>query len=413
MLVWIYGAAYTTGSKSGSASGPVGGLLRRGNNDFVFVAINYRLGAFGWLSGPTFQKNDTPNVGLLDQRFALAWVQKYIHLFGGDKNRVTLMGESSGGGSILHQITVRTRPAFHYLCSNFLKAYGGREGPPPFQRAILQSGGFVPVVSDAEQESTFQQFLSLLNVTTLQEARRLPSSDLIAANYAQISSNNVVGTTTYGPVVDGSFVPALPGLLLLHGQFYHDVSIMTGYNQNDDLIFTNLTIAANETSYASLLTSLVPDIEPAALAYISNTLYPPVFDGSYGYTSPIQRAAMTIQDLFIQCNTLFLAKAKNNQTYNYVFAVPPALHGMDVSYTFYDDEGASAAVENPQVAIAMQHYFTSFVETGAPIADGQPEFGTFGGEGNLMVFNITGVSVGTEGSLEWKRCAWWQEALWE
>lgn len=108
VLVWIYGGGFTTGSKSGSASGPVDGLLRRGNNNFVFVDINYRLGAFGWLSGPTFQEDGTANLGLLDQRFALEWVQKYIHLFGGDPDNVTVMGESSGGGSVLHQITVCT-----------------------------------------------------------------------------------------------------------------------------------------------------------------------------------------------------------------------------------------------------------------------------------------------------------------
>ena len=46
------------------------------------------------------------NAGLLDQRFSLEWVQQYIGLFGGDKDRVTVMGESAGGGSVMHQITV-------------------------------------------------------------------------------------------------------------------------------------------------------------------------------------------------------------------------------------------------------------------------------------------------------------------
>lgn len=68
--------------------------------------MNYRLGAFGWLSGPTFQESGTANLGLYDQRLALEWVQANIHLFGGDPNRVTVFGESAGGGSIMHQITV-------------------------------------------------------------------------------------------------------------------------------------------------------------------------------------------------------------------------------------------------------------------------------------------------------------------
>lgn len=52
------------------------------------------LGAFGWLSPPN---NDdiVPNIGLRDIRAALDWVQTYIHLFGGDPDSVTAMGESA------------------------------------------------------------------------------------------------------------------------------------------------------------------------------------------------------------------------------------------------------------------------------------------------------------------------------
>lgn len=73
----------------------------------IYVALNYRLGAFGWLSGSAFPRDGTPNVGLYDQRLALEWVQKNIAKFGGDSKRVTVMGESAGGGSIIHQMTVR------------------------------------------------------------------------------------------------------------------------------------------------------------------------------------------------------------------------------------------------------------------------------------------------------------------
>lgn len=58
--------------------------------------MNYRLGAFGWLSGPTFQADGTANAGLYDQRFALEWVRRHISKFGGDPKRVTVFGESAG-----------------------------------------------------------------------------------------------------------------------------------------------------------------------------------------------------------------------------------------------------------------------------------------------------------------------------
>lgn len=107
VLVWIYGGGYTSRSKSGQNSGSPNGLLQRGDSNFIYVTLNYRLGALGFLSGPTLQRSGVANAGLLDQRFALEWIQKNIHLFGGDPYQVTVMGESAGGGSILHQITVR------------------------------------------------------------------------------------------------------------------------------------------------------------------------------------------------------------------------------------------------------------------------------------------------------------------
>jgi carboxylesterase type B len=115
-----------------------------GANGVIFVALNYRLGALGWLAGPTLQAaGGVSNAGLYDQRLALEWVQKYIHLFGGDPDRVTVLGVSAGVGSILHQIT----------------AYGGQE-PVPFAQAIPQSPGFQPIGLNFVQENTTQNFLA-------------------------------------------------------------------------------------------------------------------------------------------------------------------------------------------------------------------------------------------------------------
>lgn len=73
--------------------------------------IQYRLGAFGFLSSEGVHKYGKTNVGLLDMRFALEWVQEHIGKFGGNSSHVTIAGESSGAGSVVLQSM----------------AYGGRE----------------------------------------------------------------------------------------------------------------------------------------------------------------------------------------------------------------------------------------------------------------------------------------------
>lgn len=65
--------------------------------DVVVVALQYRLGVFGFLYT---QERTTPNLGLWDQRLALQWVQKNIGAFGGDRQKVTVFGESAGAISI-------------------------------------------------------------------------------------------------------------------------------------------------------------------------------------------------------------------------------------------------------------------------------------------------------------------------
>jgi carboxylesterase type B len=223
VLVWIYGGGYTEGSKSGSGN-PAGLLAASGGtkgDKVIYVSMNYRLGAFGWLSGPTFQADGTANAGLYDQRFALEWVQKHISKFGGDPDRVTVFGESAGGGSIMHQIT----------------AYGHLDGGVPFQQAIPQSPGFIPIVSNQQQEQTLDNFLSLLGVSTIEEARQKPYSALVQANAQQVGAA-VYGQFVYGPTVDGKFVPALPGELLLHGQYPKDLKIMVGHNADEVCIMS-------------------------------------------------------------------------------------------------------------------------------------------------------------------------------
>ena len=79
-------------------------MIERSNNGIIYVALNYRTGAFGFLGGPTVIKDGDANVGFWDQRLALKWVRDHISVFGGDPDQVTVLGESAGGGSIMHQV---------------------------------------------------------------------------------------------------------------------------------------------------------------------------------------------------------------------------------------------------------------------------------------------------------------------
>jgi len=80
-------------------------FLSANDNGMIAVVIQYRLGAFGFAASPELKKRGVLNAGLLDQKFALEWIQDHIAQFGGDPRRVTISGESAGGGSVaLHAV---------------------------------------------------------------------------------------------------------------------------------------------------------------------------------------------------------------------------------------------------------------------------------------------------------------------
>ena len=102
VLVFIHGGSYGWGA----ASDPLydGHNLVQKYPDIILVSIEYRLGIFGFINFSSVQGGEnyktSNNLGLLDQICALKWIQKNIKNFGGDPNKVTVFGQSSGGGSI-------------------------------------------------------------------------------------------------------------------------------------------------------------------------------------------------------------------------------------------------------------------------------------------------------------------------
>jgi carboxylesterase type B len=92
---WIHGGAFTSGTAN-DATFDGGNMASRG--DMVVVAINYRLSTLGFLALRDGRTNG--NFGLADQITALEWVREHIHTFGGDKNRITIFGQSAGAASV-------------------------------------------------------------------------------------------------------------------------------------------------------------------------------------------------------------------------------------------------------------------------------------------------------------------------
>lgn len=363
----------------------------------LLADIYHQLGAFGFLGGPTVEARGTPNAGLYDQRLALEFVKENIHLFGGSPDRVTVMGESAGGSSIIHQLT----------------AFGGKQGPVPFQQIIAQSTGFVPARSSQALEDVVETVLSVANVSSFDALRKLPSGVLIAVN-------NIVTRQLYQgafhPAVDGVFVPEEPARMLLSGDFDH-VRGLIGTNVNEGILFGDPRINTTE-AYSEYVRTLVAGISNDSATALEEEAYPPIFDGSQGYTDNFERAYRSFGEFCFTCNQPFTSRGLGNSTYNYQFAAPPGVHGQDLGFTFYRGEAIDPAgapfppTTDVDIAVSrvLQSWIASFVTSGVPTAPNVIGFEPYGAEGNLLVLgeanNSTHVARGTDPTLARGGCDW-------
>ncbi|KAF4630748.1 hypothetical protein G7Y89_g7392 [Cudoniella acicularis] len=370
VLVWIHGGGFVAGSKTFFGS-PIS-LVQHSQNEtsdgVVYVSLNYRLGFLGFLGGPTFIRDGLPNVAFYDQRLALQWIQDNIHLFGGDKNQVTVMGESGGGGSIMHQIT----------------AFNG-QAPSLFKRAVIQSPAWFPYRPAYKQEAACLKFFQALNVNSLSGARNATSAEVIAANSAVVALA-AYSNANIGPVIDGTFITRDPKVLLENGQFDKSLNIMVSHTSDEGLIF--VPPITNDTGYATFLRGFFEAASQPILDYIE-TLYPAVFNGSYGYHDQIGRAALTVSEGMFVCNTITLNEVFNDETL------------ITLSST------------NVILADAIQDYATSYAMNGIPKTKvvGVPEFVVTGATAEMMSISSSGIVITNEGQGAIDRCRFWQLAL--
>ncbi len=199
VMVWIHGGAFVRGANSI----PVYDGSAFARDGIVVFAINYRLGAPGFavLDGaPT-------NLGLRDQIAALEWVRDNAAGFGGDRDNVTVFGESAGAMSIA---TLMAAPAARGL----------------FRRAVVQSGGATAVCQLDDARRVSAAIAAELDVPATAAAFAALDPDAVVAAQAAVGLavqadpdpqrwgptvlRGGLGIMSLFPVVDGDIVPDIP-----------------------------------------------------------------------------------------------------------------------------------------------------------------------------------------------------------
>ncbi|CBY38164.1 unnamed protein product, partial [Oikopleura dioica] len=106
---WIHGGHFRNGAGAWYDGEPLGN-----SEEMIVVTIQYRLGPLGFLNYPRHMGSEVPlNIGLYDQRMALKLIYDYAETIGGDKNRITVSGESAG--SISTSVHAFAPPSAMYI----------------------------------------------------------------------------------------------------------------------------------------------------------------------------------------------------------------------------------------------------------------------------------------------------------
>lgn len=296
-----------------------------------------------------------------------------------------------------------------------ITAYGGSNGSAPFQQAIPQSPGFEISPDSALGYDAALEAASLLTgtaITTAEQLGALDSQTLMDVNILVVNQS-YYGGFTYGPAVDGGYVPDLPGILLQQGKFDHSVKVMAGHNQHESTMF--VPDISSDAEFRESLEAFLFGVTNTTIDYIATVVYPDDLSGQYGYTTQTGRLQLVVNEEGFICNTRYLSTAFGNETYSYIFTLSPGVHQQDLGFTFFDGDVLAASTEgtvtDPVLAVDMQQRFTRFVQSGTPnTATSDPHWPEYGEEATLLEFD-TAVSTMTDDAAN-ARCDFWQSGAW-
>ena len=248
VLVWIHGGGFNTG-QSWDQSGA--NFAKAG---IVYCSITYRTNVFGFLSLPSLTEESqketgraiSGNYGLMDQIMALQWVHDNIAAFGGDPEKVTIMGESAGAISVA------------MLCQSPLTK-------GLFRGAISESGGNMVPVSDVRIDNNFvrnikgseaygQALMERLGFgkKKLKDLRKL-TPDVFMGDSAATSAGGALW-----PCYD-DYVLSTDAYKQYQAGNYNDVNVMMGTNSDEGTMFTFFLGGYDTARYEHEMKTSFPD----------------------------------------------------------------------------------------------------------------------------------------------------------
>jgi para-nitrobenzyl esterase len=400
VMVWIHGGALAVGE---SDEYDPTKLVRKG---VVVVTINYRLGFLGFLAHPALTAeaayHGSGDYGLMDQQAALGWVQRNISRFGGNRDNVTIFGESAGGLSV-----------HAHLASPLSEGL--------FDRGIAQSGAYaldLPSLADAEGRGTNFAASNGCTDQTVGCLRQIPISTLLATQ-----------PTTTGsvlPNVDGRVLPQSIKSALSSGQF-NRVPVIEGTTHDEFSLFaaTNIEFVFGVLPpelYGVVVNTFLQTVGLTANADAVMAEYPVA---TYG--NSVGRALTALgTDALFACPGRRAAQllSKYVPTYAYEFNdpnapqlfVPPAsfpygaYHGSEVQYLFDvpNQTGAPALnADQQKLADTMRLYWTQFARAGQPTAAGTPYWNRFLIANDIYQSLAPPTPHRTTGFADDHKCAFW------
>ncbi|KAJ7268043.1 carotenoid ester lipase precursor [Mycena rebaudengoi] len=341
VVVWIFGGGFELGSPSMYNGVPIVERSIQLGEPVIYVSMNYRVSAFGFLPGKEVRAAGVGNLGLQDQREALRWVQKYITNFGGDPTKVTIWGESAGAISV----------SLHMLANG-----GNTEGL--FRAGVMQSGSPIPVGPIENGQKYYDAIVSDTGCSgkadTLACLRTVPYATLKAAQDKSpfiFSYQSLV--LAWLPRADGVFLTDNPQRLVQQGKVAN-IPFITGDCDDEGTLFSLSTLnITTDQEFLDYVGSIwIPQATTAQRTSL-NTLYShDILQGSpfntgilNAITPQFKRIAAFQGDGVFQAPRRFFQQSLSGKQNQWAFppdlkAIPllGSLHGSDILNAYFGGE---------------------------------------------------------------------------